>query len=290
MQAGSDYLLFQGNRHGKQNANPRWAVGVVLFSLGVLLVSLTSGYYFYASYARSQLPQLETTSSLDLPKSTTSKAKVSPITTYQLPSQSALPLYPADVLRAQDWNNPVWAEDSLIKTGVELLPQYQSVDWSSLPRSAELTPATQISIPAIGLTAEVEGLDVVDLGDYRAYETPSFTVGHIPETANPGSGSNGWYFGHLESPIKGEGSVFRNLPELADIVRTGEKVYITVENTKASYLYQVTRTRVVHQDDFAITELPEPTITLVTCIPRLVYDHRLLVEAKLVGVKHSDSA
>lgn len=290
MQAGSDYLLFQASRYEKPNTNHRRTLGVVLFSIGVLLVTLTSGYYFYASYARSQLPQLESTSTLSLPKSTTSTAAALPITTYQLPSQSTSSLYPTNILRAQDWGNPVWAEDSLIRTGSELLPQYQSVDWSNLPKSSELTPASQISIPAIGLTAEVEGLNVVDLGDYRAYETPSFTVGHIPETANPGSGSNGWYFGHLESPIKGEGSVFQNLPELADIVRAGEKVYITVENTNASYLYQVTRTQVVHQDDFAITEAPEPTITLVTCVPRLVYDHRLLVEAKLVGAKNPDSA
>ena len=155
MQAGSDYLLFQGNGYEKQNANPRRILGVVLFALGVLLVSLTSGYYFYASYARSQLPQLETTSSFDPPESTTSKTKVLPITTYQLPSQSTVSLYPTNVLRAQDWNDPVWAEDSLIRTGAELLPQYQSVDWSNLPTSAELTPATQISIPAIDLKSSI---------------------------------------------------------------------------------------------------------------------------------------
>ena len=113
MQAGSDYLLFQGNGYEKQNANPRRILGVVLFALGVLLVSLTSGYYFYASYARSQLPQLETTSSFDPPESTTSKTKVLPITTYQLPSQSTVSLYPTKNNLVQSVSQRNWTCSSL---------------------------------------------------------------------------------------------------------------------------------------------------------------------------------
>ena len=51
-----------------------------------------------------------------------------------------------------------------------------------------------------------------------------------------------------------------------------------------THLYQVTETAVVHQDDLHLYGSDEATITLVSCVPRLVYDHRLLVTAKLVGV------
>ena len=289
MDVGSDYLLYQGRQHDAQEPRPRRTLGITVLSLGVLMVIASAGYYIYATFARSQLDQLETTSALQLPEEAGGSLEDNPFPSYLLPSQAAVSLYPARVLRSQNWTNALWAEDSTIATGTDLLPQYQPVNWSSLPASDTLPAAQHIRIPAINLDAKVEGLQILDLGDYRAYETPSFTVGHIPETANPGSADNGWYFGHLESPIKGEGSVFRKLPQLADIVRTGEKVYITVDSAQASYLYQVTRTWVVHQDDLVITPLPEPTITLVTCVPRLVYDHRLLVEAKLVGVRPAGS-
>jgi LPXTG-site transpeptidase (sortase) family protein len=110
-------------------------------------------------------------------------------------------------------------------------------------------------------------------------------VGHIPETANPGEKGSGWYFGHLESPIRGEGSVFYDLPKIPSLLRQGEKVYIIVENGEDSFLYQVTETKVVPEDQLKLYDLKEPTVILVTCVPRLIYDHRLVVTAKLVGKK-----
>ena len=110
-------------------------------------------------------------------------------------------------------------------------------------------------------------------------------MGHIPETPNPGEGGNGWFFGHLESPFKGEGSVFRRLPEVPELLRNGDPVYVRLEREDIEFLYQVTATQVVHQSELRLYGSREATITLVSCVPRLVYDHRLLVTAKLVGVK-----
>ena len=53
------------------------------------------------------------------------------------------------------------------------------------------------------------------------------------------------------------------------------------------YLYQVYKSDWVHKDDLKITYSREQDITLVTCYPTLVYDHRLLVTAALVGVSES---
>jgi LPXTG-site transpeptidase (sortase) family protein len=143
----------------------------------------------------------------------------------------------------------------------------------------------RISIPAIELEADVQELGILDLKDFRQYETPNNVVGHIPDTANPGEVGNNWLFGHLQSPIRNEGSVFRDLPLIPEILRTGQRVYVVLEGQAASYLYEVYETDVVHQDDLHLYPTDEAAITLVTCVPTFTYDYRLLVTASLVGFK-----
>ena len=287
MEAGSDNLLYR-QRGRPQLGRP---LGIALLGLGLLLVALSVGYFLYAAFASSRLGTLEATSSLELPEKFVT-VPLSPATTGQEPrspttdlvsSPTVGTLYPAQVLRPQGWADPLWAEDPGIGPGPEFLAQYLPVNWDALPPSSTLPSPERIRIPAINLDAEVEGLRILDLGDSRAYETPKFVVGHIPETPSPGGAGNGWYFGHLETLIRGEGAVFRDLPDLAEIVRGGEKVYVIVDNAQGSHLYQITRTWVIPQEELGLTTSPEPTITLVTCVPRLTYDHRFMVEAKLVG-------
>ena len=148
-------------------------------------------------------------------------------------------------------------------------------------------PPTLIRIPAISVDSQVNELGVVLLSDSYAWETPDQVVGHIPTTASPGGQGHGWYFGHLESPIKGEGSVFRLLPRIVSYLNADLAVYIFLEDADRKYMYQVYKTEVVHQDELRITDSGEQDITLVTCVPRLYYDHRLLVTAALVGVRES---
>ena len=127
-------------------------------------------------------------------------------------------------------------------------------------------------------------MQILDLGDSLEYETPKNVVGHIPETANAGEDGTAWFFGHLESPIQGEGNVFARLPELPDLLRRG-KVYATVENEEATYLYELTASRVMHEDELVVFDAGEAGISLVTCVPRFLYDHRLVVTGELVGLK-----
>ena len=138
------------------------------------------------------------------------------------------------------------------------------------------------------MDSEVANLAIIDLGDSSQYETPKHVVGRIPRASNPGEVGNTWLFGHLESPIKGEGNVFRRLPEIPSLLNAGDDVYVSILNEDGDeYLYHVTETEVVNQDDLVLYETDDPTITLVACVPRLVYDHRILVTAKLVGVKRA---
>ena len=144
--------------------------------------------------------------------------------------------------------------------------------------------ASRIIVPGIGLRASVEELEVVEEDDSRTWETPKHVVGHIPTTAKPGTSGQGWYFGHLESPISGEGNIFRRLPELAARFKRGEQFTIQLDAGSDRYVYQVYRTDVVHASDFAVYDSGLNDITLVSCWPQFEYSERVLVTAALVEV------
>ena len=144
--------------------------------------------------------------------------------------------------------------------------------------------ATRIRIPAIEVDAVIDELRIRQLGDSLAWETPKKVVGHIPRTAKAGAAGQGWYFGHLESPIRGEGNVFARLPEIPKLA-ADSPIYIFLETADRHYAYQVYVTEVVYEDDIALTDTGSHDITLVTCTPRFYYDHRLLVTAALVGIR-----
>ena len=111
-------------------------------------------------------------------------------------------------------------------------------------------------------------------------------MGHIPTTPNPGEAGTGYLFGHLQSPIRGEGSIFHNLAQVPDLLRKGEDIYVVLYNEKdTAYLYQVSKTTKIAQEDFTLQQSSLSTITMVACVPAYIYDHRLLVIANLIGVK-----
>ena len=161
--------------------------------------------------------------------------------------------------------------------------EFRPVDWATLPEQA--APPTRLRIPALGLDARVQGLRILDLGDSTAYETPDRVVGHIPESGAPGARGNVWLFGHLESPARGEGSIFRNLPKVYDLLQQGQTVYVIADSADGSFLYEVREFRRVPEEDMSLQRSEEPLLTMVTCWPRLKYDERILVTAKLVGVR-----
>ena len=101
----------------------------------------------------------------------------------------------------------------------------------------------------------------------------------------PGENGDGWFFGHTESPILDEGSVFFNLQQIPAKLEAGEDVQIITDNGTDKFLYRVTGTRTMHEDDLTLESGGGPQIHLVSCVPRLVYDHRLIVDAELIAKK-----
>ena len=143
--------------------------------------------------------------------------------------------------------------------------------------------STRLSVPSAGIDAKVVELKVADLDGVRSYQTPDKTAGHIPETANAGEAGSAWFFGHTETPIMGEGSVFFNLVEIPKLIKEGRDVFATAESEESQYLYRLVSSQVVHEDDIRLYDSGGATIHLVSCVPRLVYDHRLIVSGELIG-------
>ncbi len=156
-------------------------------------------------------------------------------------------------------------------------------------RAPNTTPesefATRIIVEGIGLRAEVKELEVIEEGDSRSWETPKHVVGHIPTTSKPGASGQGWYFGHLESPISGEGNIFHRLPELASRFKEGEHFSIKLDAGTKRFVYQVYRTNVIHAREFAVSDSGLNDITLVACWPQYEYSERVIVTAALVTVE-----
>ena len=199
----------------------------------------------------------------------------------------ALSLYPGVMLPARQWADPRGSLD---------IPEANLTGFtpvSELGRPSSVGPkgtATHMLIPAIGIDADVDEIELQSLDNAAAYLTPAFTVGHIPLTPNPGSHGNGWYFGHLESPVAGEGNVFSRLPLIPGMLRNGEDVHIILTAEGREYLYVVTRTDLVEAEEMALYQAGNARITLVTCYPQLRYDHRLLVTATLIGIREALAA
>ncbi len=206
----------------------------------------------------------------------------------QGPAPERAALHPGSLLPARQWADP---------RGTIALAQPDLSGFTPLSNLGQpiingvVGRAERIIIPQLHIDASVEELGIANIASSAAYETPKFTVGHIPATPNPGSHGNGWYFGHLESPVEGEGSVFASLPRAADLLRDGEDVHIILRaDGGREYLYAASSADLLHQNELAFYRSDDARITLVTCYPRLRYDHRLLVTGQLIGFRHLDSA
>lgn len=214
----------------------------------------------------------------------------------ELPAGIYDALYPAQRIHPKFWAQPLWAggEPYLYQPGgaePQLPDGFRPIstsDGALFPGDG--TPTRRIAVPLIGIDSAITELAIIETGDSRAYETPKHIVGHIPQTRNPGELGNAWYFGHLESPVRGEGNVFRRLPEIPDLLRSGDAVYVHLEAEDGrAFLYEVSRTEVIPEDDLRLYNSSDARITLVTCVPRLIYDHRMVVTADLVGVHPAQS-
>jgi LPXTG-site transpeptidase (sortase) family protein len=144
------------------------------------------------------------------------------------------------------------------------------------PPIAAALPARRLIIPTLGLDSKVIQLGTrLDRRGQIAWETAPFAVGQHKGLAGPGQNGNMVLSGHISSPA--EGAVFHSLPEL----KVGEGVIVATEERQ--YLYRVTEVKTVLPDQVSVLDqTPDPTATLITCVPDGIYSHRLVVTARLV--------
>lgn len=252
-------------------------LGIALLAIGALLLAAAAAYYAYGFFAGRGLGDLTVT--VTDPVET---LPTMPDAARDGPSPAGQQLYPGSLLPARQWADPRGA----ITLGAPDLEGFVPIGNEGRPHIAGVIGrADRIVIPQLNVDAEVEELSIINLASSAAYETPAFTVGHIPTTPNPGSAGNGWYFGHLENPLQGEGNVFLRLPEVADLLRDGDDVHVILTAGGRDYLYVVTGTSTTHADDLTLYPADDARISLVTCFPRLKYDHRLIVTAQLAAFR-----
>jgi len=172
---------------------------------------------------------------------------------------------------------------SYIQDSIKEASFYESIE--SATKIISNSNPTKIRIPTILINSEINNLNIVKKGDSYQWENPKWVVGYIPTTPKPNEIGTGWYFGHLQSLIRNEGNVFNRLPELPGLLSTKYPLYIFLETESTKYLYRIYKTEVIPQEKLLIeNRTSDREIVLVTCVPPLIYDHRLVVSAKLIGI------
>jgi sortase A len=145
--------------------------------------------------------------------------------------------------------------------------------WRKSLRESPSAPLAVLRVPKIRLeVAVLPGTDEVTLD--RA-------VGHIEDTARPGSDGNSGIAGHRDGFFRG----------LKDI---GPGDDIELETRQGIDVYRVERTWVVEPEDVSVLDpTPTRTLTLVTCYPFYFVGpapHRFIVRAARVGSKRGTEA
>lgn len=148
--------------------------------------------------------------------------------------------------------------------------------WQQPP--PELMP-TRLLIPSIRLDAPVVPIGVREENGEKVWETASHAVGFHLGTAPPGYGGNTVLSGHISSPVRGEGDIFRHLPD----VKPGDMVTVMTGDGRSTR-YVIRGTMVVTPEDtWVMNQTPDQTLTLITCVPDGVYTHRFVATAKREG-------
>ncbi len=271
MEAGFDYI------HGRLQRRIASLTGIILLAFGFLLLASGGAYYGYSASAKSNMDDL---ASVFEPRTVTSITSITSITGSAATSVS---LFPGKAVTADSWGDPFGYEPAFLRQQ-ELLDDFSPIGEAGVTID-DIQPSIRILVPSIGVDSAISELSILDLGESRAYESPDNTVGHIPESADAGERGTSWFFGHTESPISREGSVFFNLQQVPEKLRSGKDVFIITDNGANQFLYRATATQVVHQDDLSLDATPEADINLVSSVPRFVYDHRLVVSGVLIALR-----
>lgn len=270
-----------------------------LMSIGILLILITSVFTIYRNQATSGLSELNydvTTldnnlkSDIDTEQSESIVGAVPDnLNVEQKSNYSSIDNSPSEfamfpkIITENNWDLSLDKEELILPIDNIDLEYYDK--WTSFYLDKKfivdgITKLNKVYIPSISVDSILDGLEINDIGDSNEYETPNKVVGYIPSTIESNK-KNIWFFGHLESPLYGEGSIFKRLPEIPNLLRSGQDVFVYFDDEYFMYKYKVISSKVVHQDELTLYDTDSYSLTLVTCVPKWVYDHRLVLTAEL---------
>lgn len=197
--------------------------------------------------------------------------------------------------RVEPTINPALVVGDVLPTATAL-PQPPPPDLNSVPgitqwltinsRQADNSPPVHLVIPSVGIDSKVVPVTWKMLpgkngaGAKSEWQVADYAVGHHAGTANPGEVGNVVLSGHVDY----RGEVFKNLKD----VKKGDTV--TLDTEKGQYVYIVTDLVIVKEEGVSddqkkanaayMNPTPDQTLTMITCWPYGIDDHRLIVIAK----------
>jgi sortase A len=151
------------------------------------------------------------------------------------------------------------------------------------PAPVAMPAPIHVRAPSVGIDAPVVevGYQVIEIDGQRVreWEVASHAAGHHNNSARPGEGGNVVITGHNDW----EGEVFRSL----DRIEIGQDIFVTTEAGEYRYVVSEVHLRrevnVTLEERLAtggfIASMPEERLTLVTCWPYGINDHRVIIVA-----------
>jgi sortase A len=247
----------------RRGFSPIRLIGNLLILSGLLLLVGIGAWQGYTWWSNQQF--LENSSEAGWRIETAIEPAAGDVTEVVLPTATALPQPPPPNLNTSP--------------GV--------AQWLSLSqRQEDVSPPVHLRIPSVGIDSEVvpvtwQMLPGKDGAAAKAeWQVADYAVGHHAGTANPGQIGNVVLSGHVDY----RGEVFKELHN----VKKGDTV--TVDTEQGQYVYLVTDLVIVKEEGVSeaqkranaafMNPTPDQTLTMITCWPYGIDDHRLIVIAK----------
>jgi len=265
-------VLFQEGSSGRrsQDMNRGWRrrlrwIGNGLVAAGLLIIFITGAYYGYSYYSLSQIEQEADLSQLAIPVQFAVSEALAPGPV--APDASDLASFLA--------SGP--GETKAVAPRTSTIGD--DVPWEGLSSwPLGVFPPLRVIIPSINVDSKIIETGIVFEDGEWQWERPKNAVGHLKGTGEPGQSTNMVLSGHISSPQRGEGDVFRRLPD----VKIGDIVVVYTE--VRAFTYQIISKKVVLPTEIDVLKpTTDETVTLITCVPDLIYSHRLIVTAKRVS-------
>jgi len=152
-----------------------------------------------------------------------------------------------------------------------------SSGWVSISQSVlRMPPPTSLEIPALGMSVPVEQVPSAVLDGVWQWPVPAHSAAHHLGTANPGEPGNIVLSGHV---VTNDGpGVFAPLLQAAP----GQEVIL--RSDAGTFTYRVESVTVVPETDTSVfLQVPFERLTLITCVPDGVYNHRVVVVARPIA-------